>query len=132
MKNQNAEVLMNKFANVALLQQKDFEFGCSFSKENNFFSAVVRWQLAPRGGWINYVHQFKLDFASLLIELQKIDSEKAASLCNTEGLSYLFTEQYALISSCLRDYNGQKDDYAALARIIFDRRGTVHASKFGI
>lgn len=152
-KQQNSEKLLEKFANKSLLKDKKFTFraytlehkdhpysekdGVSYlladRKVSVLFAAEVAIELSPRGGWSLYQHFFQLDLASIKIELNKIETINQNSiLCTSEGIANVLTERYFEIADFLIDYNGEKDNYAEIAALIYKYRGTAGGINFGV
>ena len=151
MKNQ-AEKLMEKFADVSFLNGKEYEFEAyalekkekshyafneisyptPFNTGDNYFIAEVRVRIQPRGGFMYFKHAFQLDLAQIKIELEKIDSEWAKTLILPERIANVLTERYYEISEYLIDYNGVKDNYREIANLLYKYRGTSVAPYYGI
>jgi hypothetical protein len=140
MKNQ-AEKLMEKFADVSLLIGKEFKFNVYVIEVDNlnrnvfktpYFTAQVNCELMPRGGYAIYQHVFQLDLASIKIELEKIDTDWAKNITTPQRIANVLNERYHEFTEYLIDYNGIKDNYAEIANLLYKYRGTSVATEFGI
>lgn len=152
---ENAKKLMERFADAKILETKEFDFrvyalkkdkdgvfsnlklGISYPSPfsgDSYFVAEVAVKLSPRGGNALFKHAFQLDHASLKIELEKIDYEKAQEISSPERISSIFNELYHEIAEHLVDYNdnGVRDNYVEIADALMKKRSISHGKKFGI
>ena len=150
---ENAEKLLEKFADITLLNGKRFTFsayalehkdhhysgkeGISYlleeRKVSSYFVAEVAIELSPRGGWSLYQHFFQLDLASIKHELNKIATiDQNSILYQSEGIANFLAERYFEIVDSLIDYNGEKDNYAEIAAMIFKYRASVAGVRFSV
>jgi hypothetical protein len=132
---------MSKFADASLLDGKEFTFSLYAIEEDvlkgnvftaSYFTAQVNLDLNPRGGFAIYQHSFRLDLASLKIELEKIDLIKAASLLHPHRIADALIYCYHEAADFLVDYNGIKDDYEGLATLLYKYNGSSAARDFNI
>jgi hypothetical protein len=151
MKNQ-AEKLMEKFADVSFLNGKEYQFEAyalekkeksyyafneisyptPFNTGDNYFIAEVRVRIQPRGGFMYFKHAFQLDLASIKIELEKIDTDWAKNITTPQRIANVLNERYHEFTEYLIDYNGIKDNYAEIANLLYKYRGTSVAIDYGI
>jgi hypothetical protein len=151
MKNQ-AEKLMEKFADVSFLNGKEYKFivyalekndnyrfafkdisyPTPFEKGQNYFVAEVIVEIQPRGGFMYFKHAFQLDLAQIKIELEKIDTEWDKTLILPERIANVLTVGYYEISEYLIDYNGVKDNYKEIANLLYKNKGASVGQIFGV
>lgn len=147
---EQAKKLMERFAEAKLPQAKEYEFRVYLMDldENNkhllkngklaisnpspfsgmspaaYFVAEVNLRLFNRGGWLSYKHSFQLDLTQLKIEMEKIDSENSLNLIAPDRVANVFGLHYHEMAPFLIDFNGDKDNYAEIARFIISRLGS--------
>lgn len=150
---ENAQKLLEKFANRNLLDGKDFSFrvyalekkGNEYSgsdgityyhselKGSLYFVAEVAINIGPRGGWSFHQHFFQLDLASIKIELEKIaEMNSNSTLFTPDGIASVLNNYYAEVTSWLVDYNGFGDNYKEIAALLYKNRALAFISRFGI
>lgn len=151
----NAMKLMKRFADAKILESKEYEFkvyalekdnnhGFSsptmriaypspFNTGNEYFIAEVMVKMSPRGGFALYKHAFQLDFSSVKIELEKINTEHSKNITSSpRGIASILDTFYCEFAEYLIDYNGENDNYAAIAKLLDELSGTASGEKFGI
>jgi hypothetical protein len=154
-KQMNAIKLMGRFSDVKILESKQYEFSVyTLEKDNNhgfsspsmriaypspfntgneYFVAEVMVKMSPRGGFALYKHAFQLDMASVKIELEKINIEYSKNITSSpRGIASILDTFYYEFSEYLVDYNGVKDNYAEIAKLLVKCHGTAKGDKFKI
>jgi hypothetical protein len=104
-----------------------------FNTGDEYFIAEVKFQMSPRGGFIFYKHAFQLDMASVKDELKMISKEKARDITSSpQGIASILDEFYYEVAEFLVDYNGEKDNYPGIAKILYEKSRTASGKKFGV
>jgi hypothetical protein len=149
----NAEKLLEKFANKDILDGKNFTFR-AYSVERNgnyyltqgrithlpahmsgtlYFVAEVTIELSNRGGSVSYQHYFQLDLASIKIELDKIAKlDPIHVLYHVKGIVNVLNEHYYEIANWLKDYNGTQDNYPEIAKLLYKHKDRAVAPNYGL
>ena len=100
---------------------------------NICFVAEAAVELSPRGGGGIVQHIFQLDLDQLKIEAKKILSEEEVkNLIIPDAIAAILEEKYCDFTEFLVDYNGEKDNYCEIARLIKQYRGTAGAKIFHV
>jgi hypothetical protein len=150
----NSEILIKKFGSTDLLKKPQILFRVYSLKRNTSvfegentkyemplfkgkfnicFVAEAAVELSPRGGGGIVQHIFQLDLDQLKIEAKKILSEEEVkNLIIPDAIAAILEEKYCDFTEFLVDYNGEKDNYCEIARLIKQYRGTAGAKRFHV